>query len=218
MFDLEPQFLTLYEQCNQYTTTSWEGLYALYKSIQYVVTNRIPGDVVQCGVLRGGSMKLVAHALLSFGDTHRTFFLYHTVSDPPDLGVGMDPSSNKTEDSRLKEAKQAYPAAGIRETVATSGYPMEKLKLVQGAVEQTLPGMIPKQIALLRLEGACYSSIRHEIEHLYPRLSPQGILIVDGYGNDHGIRRAVDEYLSKIEKKPLLQRINHACRLAIKPA
>jgi hypothetical protein len=218
MFDLEPQFLTLYEQCNQYTTTSWEGLYALYKSIQYMVTNRIPGDVVQCGVLRGGSMKLVAHALLSLGDTQRTFFLYHTVSDLPDLGVRMDPSSNKTEDTRPKEAKWAYPAAGIRETVATSGYPMEKLKLVQGAVEQTPPGMIPEQIALLRLDGAWYSSIRHEIGRLYPRLSPQGILIVDGYGNDQGTRRAVDEYLSKIEKKPLLQRINHACRLAIKPA
>jgi O-methyltransferase len=217
MFDLEPQFLTLYEQCNQYTTSSWEVLYALYKSIQYMVTNRIPGDVVQCGVLRGGSMKLVAHALLSLGDTHRTFFLYHTVSDLPDLGARMDPASNKTEDNRPKEAKWAYPAAGIRETVATSGYPMEKLKLVQGAVEQTLPGMIPDQIALLRLDGAWYSSIRHEIEHLYPRLSPQGILIIDGYGNDEA-RRAVDEYFSKIEKKPLLQRIHHACRLAIKPA
>ena len=217
MFDLEPQFLTLYEQCHQYTTTSWQVLYALYKSIQYIVTNKISGDVVQCGALRGGSMKLVAQVLLSLADTQRTFFLYPAVADLPDRGVRLEPSRNKTENNGPKEAERAYLAAGIRETVATSGYPMEKLKLVKGDVEQTLLRTIPDRIALLRLDAAWYSSIKHEIEHLYPRLSPQGVLIIDDYGNDQGTRRAIDEYLSKIEKKPLLQRIDHACRLAIKP-
>jgi len=94
---------------------------------------------------------------------------------------------------------------------------MEKLKLVKGGVEQTLLGTIPDRIALLRFDAVWYSSIKHEIEHLYPRLSPQGVLIIDDYGNDQDTRRAIDEYLSKIEKKPLLQRIDHACRLAIKP-
>ena len=216
-FDLEPQFLTLYEQCHQYTTTSWQVLYALYKSTQYIVTNRIAGDVVQCGVLRGGSMKLVAQVLLSLGDTQRTFFLYPAVADLPDLGVPLEPSRKKTENNGPKEAKWPYLAAGSRETVATSGYPMEKLKLAKGDVEQRLLRTIPDRIALLRLDAAWYSSIKHEIEHLYPRLSPQGVLIIDHYGNDHGIRRAIDEYLSKIQKKPLLQRIDHACRLAIKP-
>jgi len=217
MFDLEPQFLTLYEQCHQYTTTSWQVLYALYKSIQYIVTNRISGDVVQCGALRGGSMKLVAQVLLSLADTQRTFFLYPAGAHLPDRGVHLGPSRNKTENNGPKEAERPYLAAGIRETVATSGYPMEKLKLVKGGVEQTLLGTIPDRIALLRFDAVWYSSIKHEIEHLYPRLSPQGVLIIDDYGNDQDTRRAIDEYLSKIEKKPLLQRIDHACRLAIKP-
>jgi hypothetical protein len=30
--------------------------YAFFKAIEYVVRNRIPGDIVECGVWRGGSM------------------------------------------------------------------------------------------------------------------------------------------------------------------
>jgi hypothetical protein len=58
---------------------------------------------------------------------------------------------------------------------------------------------IPASIALLRLDTDWYSSTKHEIEHLYPKLSPQGILILDDYGHF------------------LLQRIDYSCRLAIKP-
>src|SRR5262249_11779118 len=42
MSNLEPEFLALYEQCRQYTMTSWERLYALYKSVKYTVESRIP--------------------------------------------------------------------------------------------------------------------------------------------------------------------------------
>jgi Macrocin-O-methyltransferase (TylF) len=193
MFNLEPEFLVLHEQCSQYTTASWERLYAFYKSLQYVVANRILGDVVQCGVWRGGSMKLAARALLLLGDTDRFFFLYRA--------VGLSPRDE-----------------AIRETVATSGYPMEKLKLFEPAGKQTLPLTIPERVALLCLDSDSYLSTKREMEHLYPRLSPQGVLIIDDYGNNQGTRQAIDEYLSTLDKKPLLQRIDDADRLAIKPA
>jgi O-methyltransferase len=55
------------------------------------------------------------------------------------------------------------------------------------------------------------------MEHLYPKLSPQGILLVDDYGHYQGAHCGVDEYLSKLDKKSLLQRIDYSCRLAVKP-
>jgi hypothetical protein len=45
----------------------------------------------------------------------------------------------------------------------------------------------------------------------------QGILILDDYWHYQGARRGVDEYLSKLDKKLLLQRIDYSCRLAVKP-
>ena len=223
MSNLEPEFLALYEQCRQYTMTSWERLYALYKSVQYTVENRIPGDLVECGVWRGGSMKLVAHVLRSLGDTNRTLFLYDTFEGmtEPDPAFDIDFSGNEAvndwREVQRRGVKWAYaPVEEVQEVIASSGYPMEKVKLVKGLVEETIPATIPASIALLRLDTDWYSSTKHEMEHLYPKLSPQGILILDDYGHYQGARRGVDEYFSKLDKKPLLQRIDYSCRLAIK--
>src|SRR6516162_213102 len=224
MSDLEPEFLALYEQCRQYTMTSWERLYALYKSVQYTVENRIQGDLVECGVWRGGSMKLVAHVLCSLGDTNRTLFLYDTFEGmtEPDPAFDVDFSGNEAvndwREIQRRGVKWAYaPVEEVQEIIASSVYPMEKVKLVKGLVEETIPATIPASIALLRLDTDWYSSTKHEMEHLYPKHSPQGILILDDYGHYQGARRGVDEYLSKLDKKLLLQRIDYSCRLAIKP-
>ena len=224
MRDLEPEFLALYEQCREYTMTSWERLYALYKSVQYTVENGIPGAFVECGVWRGGSMKLVAHVLHFLGDTKRTLFLYDTFEGmtEPDPEVDVDFSGNAAANDwrqvQRRGVKWAYaPVEEVHKIIATSGYPMNMVKFVKGRVEETIPGTIPVSIALLRLDTDWYSSTKHEMEHLYPKLSSQGILILDDYGHYQGARRAVDEYLSKLDKKPLLQRVDYSCRLAVKP-
>src|SRR5262245_23618234 len=93
----------------------------------------------------------------------------------------------------------------------------EKGEIGERPCRGKIPGTIPGSIALLRLDTDWYSSTRHEIEHLYPKLSRQGILILDDYGHYQGARRGVDEYFSKLDKKPLLQRVDYSCRLAVKP-
>lgn len=82
----------------------WERLYALYKSVQYVVENRIPGDIVECGVWRGGSMKLAAHVLLALGVTDRTLFLYDTFEGmtEPDPEVDLDSYGNNAANDWLE--------------------------------------------------------------------------------------------------------------------
>jgi O-methyltransferase len=222
--NLEPEFRALYEQCREYTMTSWERLYALYRSVQYVVENRIPGDIVECGVWRGGSMKLSAHVLLALGVTDRTLFLYDTFEGmtEPDPEVDVDASGNKAVSDWLevqrRGVKWSYaPIEEVRDVIAGSGYPMDKVVFVKGPVEDTIPATVPESVSLLRLDTDWYSSTKHEMEHLYPKLSPQGILILDDYGHYQGARRGVDEYLSKLDKKPLLQRIDYSCRLAVKP-
>ena len=60
-----------------------EAPWALYQSIEYIVRNQIPGDIVECGVWSGGSMLLAALALLHFGDTSRRIYLYDTFAGMP---------------------------------------------------------------------------------------------------------------------------------------
>jgi hypothetical protein len=52
---------------------------------------------------------------------------------------------------------------------------------------------------LLRLDTDWYSSTKHEIEHVYPRLSMHGVLLLDDYGHYQGARRAIDEYFDQLK-------------------
>jgi O-methyltransferase len=88
---------------------------------------------------------------------------------------------------------------------------------VQGRVEDTVPDQAPPEIALLRLDTDWYSSTRHELVHLYPRLAEGGVLILDDYGYWRGARRAVDEYMAANDLPLLLNRIDYTARIAVKP-
>jgi len=77
-FRLEKEFLEIYEKCKDFTMTSIERMFSLYKAVEYVVKNKIPGDIVECGVWKGGSMMLCALTLLKMNDTLRKIYLYDT--------------------------------------------------------------------------------------------------------------------------------------------
>jgi hypothetical protein len=83
-------------------------------------------------------------------------------------------------------------------------------------VEKTIPAESPERIALLRLDTDWYESTRHELEHMYDRLSPGGVLIIDDYGHWEGSRRAVDEFLTTTAA-PLLLLPLASGRIAVKP-
>jgi hypothetical protein len=95
---------------------------------------------------------------------------------------------------------------------STRGY-----RFVEGLVEQTLCRTETGALALLRLDTDYYSSTAVEYEVLYPRLVSGGVLIVDDYGMFQGSRRATDEYLARLDKPPLLNRIDLGVWAGIKP-
>merc|ERR1711871_1075377 len=78
-----------------------------------------------------------------------------------------------------------------------TGYPARKLHFVKGKVEDTLniSSNVPKLISVLRLDTDWYASTKMELEVLYPRLVPGGMLIVDDYCRWGGARKATDEFL-----------------------
>ena len=69
---------------------------------------------------------------------------------------------------------------------------------------------------MLRLDTDWYESTKHELEHLFPLLSPGGALIIDDYGHWDGARRAVDEYFSASGRRVLLSRIDYTGRMTLK--
>jgi hypothetical protein len=75
---------------------------------------------------------------------------------------------------------------------------------IKGKVEVTLPDQAPERIAVLRLDTDWYESTRHELRALFPRLSRDGVLLVDDYHTWAGSKAAVDEYLEETGQRIFL--------------
>ena len=94
----------------------------------------------------------------------------------------------------------------VRQIVEPLGYPPERLHFVEGMVDDTIPTVMPSEIALVRFDTDFYSSMKHELVHLYPRLASSGVLIIGDYGAMPG-RRAVDEYSAEHQLRWFLTRL-----------
>jgi len=208
-----------------YTMTSPERIVGLVRAIEHLVQAGISGNIVECGVWKGGSTMAAALTLLRLGDSGRTLHLFDTFEGmPPAAEIDRDYAGRPADENKQGSpwlTGDAWCFAGLEEVqknLTSTGYPAERLRFVPGRVETTIPEHAPERIALLRLDTDWYESTRHELEHLYPRLVPGGVLILDDYGYWQGARHATDEYLGRLEKRPLLCRIDSCARIAVKAA
>jgi hypothetical protein len=223
----DPFFADIAQKAKPHTLTFGSGVeapWALYRSIEYIVRNRIAGDIVECGVWSGGSMLLAAHALMHFGDTSRRIYLYDTFAGmpkPDTIDTRWDgvPALPTWEHHQRNGRHWCYGGTQdhVRRVVSSSGYPEDKLVFVEGKVEDTLPARRPEQISLLRLDTDLYSSTYHELVHLYPLLAVGGILIIDDYGAFQGAKLATDQFIEENNLPIFLSRIDVSVRLAVKP-
>ena len=220
--DATPDERAIYAKIEPYTMTSVERVITLIRAVKYIVDNRIPGDFVECGVWRGGSMMAVAHVLALCGSTGRKLFLFDTFRGmPPPTQKDMRFDGAAASDLLAAAAPESWMVASasledVVANMASTGYPMENVHCIRGSVEDTIPRAAPAEICLLRLDTDWYESTRHELVHLYPRLVRHGILIVDDYGHWQGAREATDEYFRQASPVPFLHRIDYTARLVIK--
>jgi O-methyltransferase len=224
--DMDPEFAPFYEACRRATMTSTERLYALYKAVEYIVGAGVDGDCVECGVWRGGSLMMMALALQQFGDVGRRIYAFDTFEGMPPPGPrDIRRDSGETASSLLatsprSEDSMIWALASIetvRANMGTTGYPMQLVSFHRGLVEETLPAQAPARIALLRLDTDWYDSTKHELVHLYPRLAPGGVLIIDDYGYFIGAQKATDEYFAESGAHMLLNRVDNSGRIGVKP-
>lgn len=219
----EKEFIDLYEKCKDYTQTSIDDMYSLHKAVEYVVKNNIDGDFVECGVAQGGSSMMIAYSLLSLEETDRNIYLYDTyagMTEPGEFDVRLF-DGKPTHDRWARRVKGDInlwcysPLEDVQKNMLSTGYPENKLLFIKGDVKDTIPKIVPDKISILRLDTDWYESSRHELEHLFPRLSKNGVLIIDDYGYWQGNRKAVDDYFKNKNIHLMLNRVGDKARIGI---
>lgn len=226
--DIEPEFISLWERVSPYTMTSLERGYALYQAVRHVCDHRIPGDLVECGVWKGGSCMLIALVLLARGERERTIYLYDTFSGMTEPSAEDRIAWNGKSVREKWEADRdgtghyftgwAVGADEVSENLRSTGWPQERTRVVEGDVERTLKEVVPQAVSLLRLDTDWYASTARELEVLYPRLERGGVLLIDDYGHFKGARKAVDDYFRDPSRSILLSRVDYTGRIGVKLA
>ena len=174
-------------------------LQATYDAACAVIRNGVPGDFVECGVWAGANSAVMAKATSCYGGRGRRVHLFDSFEGIPEAGpndVGWTHPEG-TSACSIETTKQQMKAWGIpdellvyhpgwfKDTMQDARNPWDVRSDGKGAYIHT--------IALLRLDADLYESTRVCMEHLYPLVSPGGIVIVDDYRLS-GCRRAVNEY------------------------
>ena len=220
-YDVEGYYFEINDRVEAFTMTSLSRVFAFIAAAEHVSRLGIKGAIVECGVWKGGSTMAALLALARLGDCSREVWLYDTFEGmvPPtenDGDVDKQLFTSHTRDDGSSDWCRAELGEVIT-NIESCGYSMERVKFVKGRVEETIPRNLPDQISLLRLDTDFYESTRHELEHLYPRLSSGGILIIDDYGAFAGAQRAVHEFMASQHLNVFLHRIDSTGRLLVKP-
>jgi hypothetical protein len=106
LHDLNPEEREVYVDVTDIAAQTPESIAQLRRCMEYILTNQIPGDFVECGVYKGAGPYVITKILRESGVLNRRVWLYDTFEGMP-------------------EAK---------DYVLRSGYPEENLEFVKGGV------------------------------------------------------------------------------------
>jgi len=208
---VDADFVEFLKVCRSNTLIPWEAMHLNYQAAKWVTQHHIPGDVVECGVFKGGSMLMLAKTIQAAEPkTARRFWLYDTfegMSAPGERDVSVLGSAHGSYQSALrKDGTSNWCRAeldSVQGLFAANAKGLDTV-FVKGKVEDTLVNRdnVPDRISVLRLDTDFYESTKIELEVLYPLVSDGGVIIVDDYSFWHGARQAVDEYFSSNNISP----------------
>ncbi|MDH5380862.1 MAG: TylF/MycF family methyltransferase, partial [Cyclobacteriaceae bacterium] len=194
--------------------------------MEYISKSKLQGDIVECGVWKGGSVALMAFASKRLGVT-RKLHLFDAFDDicEPDAAVdgqrAIDLVGVEKARGRLVPIKGLYDYKGgsgneeeVRNLIVNEmGYDENLVVIHKGWFQDTLPvaQKSVEKISFLRLDGDWYASTKVCLDYLYNKVEVGGVIVIDDYGAYEGCKKAVDEFLESIDIIPLIHKVDEEC-------
>jgi len=166
--------------------------YFIYENVRHVLGESILGDLVELGVHRGNSAKILAELGRAAG---RHLFLFDTFAgfDERDLhGIdGARPA--QFSDTSVERVQRLV---GTDHVTYVKGFFPDSLNLTT----------LPERLAVAHIDCDLYDPMKAGLECFYPRLSPGGLLIMHDYGSGYwpGATNAIDEFFADKPERPVL--------------
>jgi O-methyltransferase len=195
-FDEKKRNLGLDWPASAETMIGMQRLTHLQHCVETVLAEEIPGDLIECGVWRGGACILMRAVLEAYRDEERCVWLADSFE-----GVPPPDPENYSADTDLRldlsADRLAIPESAVRNNFKRYGLLDDRIRFLPGWFKNTLPDAPIDRIALLRLDGDLYESTIQALDALYSKVSAGGFCIIDDYQSINACRQAVMDYRQK---------------------
>jgi hypothetical protein len=171
-----------------HTLLGWKRLTNVQDALDLVCDERIPGDVIEAGIWRGGTVAFMRGYLNVRGEVERRVV-------GADSFQGLPPARELPDLATVVKAREALIVGRDTVEAMLRRYGLrDGVELVEGWFAETLSTLKDRTWAVVRIDADLYASTRDALTALYPTLAPGGVLILDDYGTWKPCRTAVDEY------------------------
>lgn len=148
--------------------------------VEDVIRNRVPGDLIETGVWRGGACILMRAILQAHGVFDRRVFVADSFEGLPVPDAENYPYDEGLDLSVYEEL--AVSLEQVQDNFRRYALLDDRVCFLKGWFKDTLPEAPIDSLAVMRLDGDLYESTIQAFEALYPKLSVGGYVIVDDYG------------------------------------
>jgi hypothetical protein len=141
-------------------------------------TAKVPGDIAELGVYKGGSARLICQV-----KGERNLHLFDTFAGLP----------------RCSEWDPDFREGGFASSIDQVSRYLARfpdVHLHQGMFPETTKGLDHLRFSFIHLDVDLYQSTKDGLAWFYPRLNRGGILISHDYASADGVRKAFDEFFA----------------------
>jgi O-methyltransferase len=160
--------------------------------VKDVIRNDVPGDLIETGVWRGGAVIFMRAILKAYGVTDRTVWAADSFQGLPKPDPERYPAD--AGDILWSVPQLAVSLEDVQRNFRRYGLLDDQVRFLVGWFRDTLPVAPITQLAVIRLDGDMYESTMLALEHLYPKLSVGGYVIVDDYDAVPACPRAIHDF------------------------
>lgn len=162
-----------------------------------VLRKKVPGDLIETGVWRGGACILMRGILEAWGDKTRKVWVADSFAGLPPPNPADYPAD--AGDKHHTVDMLAVSLDQVKANFATYGLLDDQVGFLKGWFKDTLPEAPIKRLAVVRLDGDMYESTMDGFRNLYHKLSAGGYLIVDDYHAVPGCKAAVHDFIATLD-------------------
>lgn len=160
--------------------------------VSKVIEEHVPGDLIETGVWRGGSVIFMAALLRDKQVSDRNVWVADSFEGLPKPNT-VKYAADKN-DIHYMHPELAITMETVKDNFRKYDLLGDNIKFLKGWFKDTLPYAPIEKLAVLRLDGDMYESTMDGLVNLYPKLSKGGYIIIDDWGVVPGCKQAVLDY------------------------